>query len=303
MKGVCTSLGAAARSGDREKDYEKKKQPRWRKIMKKMKKIAKKVMKNHSRKDDEEETEKNGSKAKLTERNPEESEGVFRNARKYWEEEDKDAEKAEKKQATMEYIKLLTEMFEKMKESLKTNEGTTSWTGNNNREKKIDPMWWMEGEAKQENRMKVKTPRNPAKGGGNTIEKENEKDEGKASEGLKVNKRRANRRLDAEETGNRRPPPKIRKYESPSHIIIKERKNYIKGKGWKVHILKIKKSKKASRKRMNVKKYTILCDKSQSNCRIAKKENRNKVRMLRRKGRSRKAKRRHGRKMKNKSLT
>ncbi|XP_050712610.1 uncharacterized protein LOC126996276 [Eriocheir sinensis] len=59
-------------------------------------------------------------------------------------------------------------------------------------------------------------------------------------------------------SGRRNPLPNISKIESPTHLIIKERMNYVEGKGWKMHILKIQTT-KLSNRRVTVKKYTIKC--------------------------------------------
>lgn len=296
MKGRCKSLRAAVKILARKKDGNKRKEQskgRMGKFLKKLKKAVKKLQRHHSGEEDETEKERNGS---------EENEDGTGTARGGKGEGDKEVEKAEKKEVTNEFMKTLdgkgddevekaakkyTEIFhsllEEMKKSLRKTEGKTTWKKKSGKSI-MKPFWGKGGKAKQENQIKVKSPKKLVRGNSN---KRNNltKDAGKNED--KGNKRKRGKRRKV--VRKRKPLGRISKIETPTHLIIKERMKYVKGKGWKINILKIQKSKKLSTRNVNVKKYTIKCNKDRSKCKVAKRQTKNKLRMLLRKPMSRMA--------------
>lgn len=288
MKGLCTSLADAKATSAGMGNYGKVKNPRRRRerLMKTMEKIVKRLIKARSREEDGKEKAENGQEIKLTEQHLQENEEAIVRAREEKGNEDMAAKKAEKERAAKGYMEELDKLFEEIKESIRGKTSKSSREKSSARENRVDPFWWMGLKGKQEDRVEVATQSKSTNKESrhdspmNIREKDDERDriKRKRVKGRKQQKRRIN-----VSSGERKPLPKIRKIESPTHIIIKERMSYVKGKGWKVNILKIKKSRKLSRKRTKVKKYTILCDKNQSKCRISKAQTRNKLSMLRRK--------------------
>ncbi|XP_045608601.2 A disintegrin and metalloproteinase with thrombospondin motifs 3 isoform X1 [Procambarus clarkii] len=51
-------------------------------------------------------------------------------------------------------------------------------------------------------------------------------------------------RIKQKKKTNRKKPKKFRRIETPTHIVIKERMRYVEGKGWKIKIIRIKKTKR-----------------------------------------------------------
>lgn len=242
-----------------------------RKRKKKMKKVVKKLMKSLSNEEDKKEKVQNRLELKLTKHYPEESDDVIGTARKV-KIEDKETKNAENTQEAME-----------IKKRMKEYGGRTSRDKKNERVKSIDPFWWKGGKTKQKDRINVNAQNNLVAVIRNMREKNNERNKRKRKR-RKGTKRHSKKVFNEfEGPGKGKSMPKVRKIESPTHIIIKERMNYVEGKGWKVNILKIKKSKNMYSQRTKVKKYTIVCDKNQSNCKIYRKQTRNKLRMAGRK--------------------
>ncbi|XP_050688204.1 uncharacterized protein LOC126981312 [Eriocheir sinensis] len=295
LKGRCKSFRTALKIASR------KEQPKGRKenMMKKLKKIVKKLTKSRSGEGDEKEEVKNGSETELTKQTSEENEDTIGTAGREKGMEDKEVEKAENKQGVNEYMDLLRALLEEMQKSVQETEGKTNWKKSSERENKMDPLWWMGGKGKREKEIKTKTQKQPMEGDEDrrnnlsrdareNDDKRDKKERRKQVKGSKKDLKRPRRVLGR--SGWRNPLPNVSKFESPTHLIIKERMNYVKGKGWKMHILKIQKTKKLSNRRVNVKKYTVKCDENRSNCRIAKRQTKNKVRMLGPKAKSRKGK-------------
>ncbi|KAK7072980.1 Adt-1p [Halocaridina rubra] len=85
---------------------------------------------------------------------------------------------------------------------------------------------------------------------------------------IKINGKRKNQR-----------PKKIRRIETPTHYVIKERLDYIQGKGWRIKIIRIKKTKSMmgkldnSKNKKKKKKKRKKCKRGSSNPKCIKKKN------------------------------
>lgn len=302
LKGRCKSVRAAVKIASRKEQPKGKKE----KMMEKLKKIVKKLTKSRSGEGNEKEEVKIGSETELTKQTSGENEDISGTARRGKGIMHNEVEKAENKQAVNEYMEILRALLEEMQKSVKETEGKTNWKKSSERQNRMDPLWWMGGKAKQENEIKTKTENNPVEGdeerrdslSRDAREKSDERGNGKRGKQIKGSKKDLKKpRRVLSRSGRRNPLPNISKIESPTHLIIKERIKFVEGKGWKMNILKIQKTKKLSSRRVNVKKYTIKCDENRSNCKISNRQTKNKVRMLGPKAKSRKGRKRKSRKI------
>lgn len=307
LKGRCKSLRAAVKIASREEEPKGNKEQ----LVTKLKKIVKKLTNSLSGEADEKEEEKNGPETELTRQTSEENEAITGTARRGKGLRDEGVESAGNKQAVNEYMEILRALLEEMQKSVKESEGNTNWKKSSQRENKMDPLWWMAGKGKTENEIKTRTENKPVE---EVEEKRDivstdarERDDGRG-DGERGNQAKRSRqkiknpRRVLDRAGRRNSLPSVRKIETPTHLIVKERMNYVEGKGWKMNVLKIQKSRKLSRKRVNVKKYTIKCDETRSHCRILKRQEKDKVRMLDPNAKSRKGRKRQNRRIITKNL-
>ncbi|XP_063848277.1 uncharacterized protein LOC135093220 isoform X2 [Scylla paramamosain] len=270
IKGRCQSTGAAK---NRQYRTNKKKQSGGRRKKKMMKKIVKKLMKKEKKKIRPSNEEKDEVLEEVEGQNDEGRENEIGNARKDENDDDTSEEKTEEKiQTSSKYIKLLEKMLKEAKKSM----NRTKKTKEKNNAK-------CEGKAKQEDEiMEItnnKTRETDINDQGDLRHDKDEKKQAKNKKLKQMIKQQVKKHLNSvNRRGKEKAPPRIRKIESPTQIIIKERLKYVKDKGWKVNVLKIKKKKLANR-RVKVKDYTITCNGSQSKCRITTKQARKKNRV------------------------
>lgn len=301
LKGRCKSFRAAVKIAGREE------QPKGsKKLVTKLKKIVKKLTNSLSGEADEKEEEENGPETQLTRQTSEENEAITGTVRRGKGLRDEGVESAGNKQAVNEYMEILRALLEEMQKSVKESEGKTKWKKSSQRENKMDPLWWRAGKGKIENEIKTKTENKPVEEveekreivSTDARERDDERRDGKRGNQVKRSRQKIkNPRRVFDRAGRRNSLPSVSKIETPTHLIVKERMNYVEGKGWKMNVLKIRKSRKLSRKRVNVKKYTIKCDETRSHCRILKRQNKDKVRMLGPKAKSRKGRKRQNRRI------
>lgn len=275
IKGRCKSVGATKNQQHRISNKNQSEERKAKKLMKKIVKKLKKKVKKKTRPRNEKKTDEALQIVEV--KNDEGRENDIGNARKDENHDEASEQRSEKTiRSSRKYVKLLGKMLREAKRSMKGTERNKGKNSTVSKEKVNQDDGSNEISQITNDETQETDPNDQ-------VELRHDKDEKKQAKNKKLKrmiKQQVKKRLDSI-CGRRKGKslPKIRKVESPTQIIIKERLNYVKDKGWKVNVLKIKKTKKLANKRVKVKDYTITCTEPQSKCRITTKQTRKKNRM------------------------